>query len=229
MASWQNGKLTKWQINKMASWQNGKLTKCKVDKVADLQKCQVDKILVESLILMKWQVDKVAFDKMTKKCIFQVKNLKKRGVKKPKVFTLHKDLPIKGGWTITPLTTLLIDVINLTNNNCFHLDYIGPAISTCLSCLFVRLVCISTHPCFLLVFMCLCHFLSVCPYVHWLFILSVCFSMFLCLSMYFYVFPCIFMSFHVCLSFHVFLCLSTYLSVFPCICLSFYVSVCLSM
>ncbi len=27
MASWQNGKLTKWQVDKMANRQNGKLTK----------------------------------------------------------------------------------------------------------------------------------------------------------------------------------------------------------
>jgi hypothetical protein len=40
----------------------------------------------------------------------QVKNLKKIGVKKPKVFTLHKDLPVQGGWTITPLMTVLIEV-----------------------------------------------------------------------------------------------------------------------
>ncbi len=30
----QNGKLAKWQVDKMASWQNGKLTKWQVDKMA---------------------------------------------------------------------------------------------------------------------------------------------------------------------------------------------------
>jgi hypothetical protein len=33
MASWQNGKLTKWQVDKVASWQNVKFTKCQVDKM----------------------------------------------------------------------------------------------------------------------------------------------------------------------------------------------------
>jgi hypothetical protein len=41
--------------------------------------------------------------------VFQVKDLKKIGVKKPKVFTLHKDLPIQGGWTIVPLMPDLIE------------------------------------------------------------------------------------------------------------------------
>ncbi len=34
MASWRNGKLTKWQVDEMASWRNGKLTKWQVDKMA---------------------------------------------------------------------------------------------------------------------------------------------------------------------------------------------------
>ena len=78
----------------MSSWQNPSW-KSIIDEMASRQSGK----------LTKWQ----------KNCIFQVKNLKKRGVKKPKVFTLHKDLPIQGGWTITPLTTLLIDVIYLPN------------------------------------------------------------------------------------------------------------------
>ncbi len=49
MVSWQNGKLTKWQVDKMwahgmESWWNDKLMKCQ------LMKCQ----------LMKWQVDEMA-------------------------------------------------------------------------------------------------------------------------------------------------------------------------
>jgi hypothetical protein len=54
MASWQNGKLTKWQVGKMASWQNGKLAKWQFDKMAsskmairqngNLTKCQVGKM-----------------------------------------------------------------------------------------------------------------------------------------------------------------------------------------
>ncbi len=35
MATWQYGKLAKWQVDdKMPSWQNGKLTVWQVDKMA---------------------------------------------------------------------------------------------------------------------------------------------------------------------------------------------------
>ncbi len=44
---WQNGKFTKWEVNKMASWQNGKLTKCHLTKCL-LTKWQVD-------IILSWQ------------------------------------------------------------------------------------------------------------------------------------------------------------------------------
>jgi len=49
MASWQNVKLTKCQVDKMSSWQNVKLTKCQVDKMSSWQnvkltKCRVDKM-----------------------------------------------------------------------------------------------------------------------------------------------------------------------------------------
>ncbi len=47
MPRWQNGNLSKWQVDEMASWQNGKLTKCK------LRKCQSDN-------MTHWQSDKVA-------------------------------------------------------------------------------------------------------------------------------------------------------------------------
>jgi hypothetical protein len=32
MARRQNGKMKKWQVDKIASWQNGKLTKWQADK-----------------------------------------------------------------------------------------------------------------------------------------------------------------------------------------------------
>ncbi len=40
MATWQNGKLTKWKVGITASWQNdklenGKLTKWQIDKMAN--------------------------------------------------------------------------------------------------------------------------------------------------------------------------------------------------
>ncbi len=63
MASWQNGKLTKWQVDKMASWQNVKFTKCQFDKMASWQngkltKWQVDKMASwQNGKLTKWQVD----------------------------------------------------------------------------------------------------------------------------------------------------------------------------
>ncbi len=66
MASWQNGKLTKWQVDKMASWQNGKLTIWHVDKMTCWQdgkwtKWQVDKMASwQNGKLTKWQVDKMA-------------------------------------------------------------------------------------------------------------------------------------------------------------------------
>ncbi len=44
MAKWHNGKLTKWQVDKMVSWQNGKLTKWQVNKMASWQKKQVDEM-----------------------------------------------------------------------------------------------------------------------------------------------------------------------------------------
>ena len=66
MVSWQNGKLTKGQVDKMESWQNGKLKKWQVDKMANWQnskltKWQVDKMSSwQSGKLTKWQVDKMA-------------------------------------------------------------------------------------------------------------------------------------------------------------------------
>ncbi len=68
MASWENGKLTKWHVVKMPSWQNAKLQnglleKLQVDKhtfdkkanckVENWKTCQVDKM--PSWI--KWQVE----------------------------------------------------------------------------------------------------------------------------------------------------------------------------
>ncbi len=43
---WQNGKLTKWQVNGTSSWQNGMLTEHQVDETANLQNWQVDKKLL---------------------------------------------------------------------------------------------------------------------------------------------------------------------------------------
>jgi hypothetical protein len=37
MASWRNGKLSKWQVDEMASWRNGKLMKWQVDEMASWQ------------------------------------------------------------------------------------------------------------------------------------------------------------------------------------------------
>jgi hypothetical protein len=42
MASWQNGKLTKWKLTKllvykMTIWQNGKLMNWKADKITSVQ------------------------------------------------------------------------------------------------------------------------------------------------------------------------------------------------
>ncbi len=66
MASWQSGKLTKWLVEKMVSWENGKLTKEQVDKTISwwngkLTKWQVDKMASwQNGKLTKWQVDKMA-------------------------------------------------------------------------------------------------------------------------------------------------------------------------
>ncbi len=59
MASWQNDKLTKWQVDKMTSWWNNKLTKRQVDEITSWQNGK----------LTKWQVDRMASwqnDKLTK-------------------------------------------------------------------------------------------------------------------------------------------------------------------
>jgi hypothetical protein len=63
MARWWNGKLMKWQVDKMASWQNGKLTKTQVDKMAGLLNGKMT-ILIWKICrwisyLTKWQVEKV--------------------------------------------------------------------------------------------------------------------------------------------------------------------------
>ena len=55
MPSWLNGKLTKWQVDKMPSWQNGKLTKCQVNEI------KMDKIVYEwNGISAKCQVYKMS-------------------------------------------------------------------------------------------------------------------------------------------------------------------------
>ena len=48
MARWQNGKLTKCQVDKMSSWQNAKLTKCQVDKM-QVEQMQVDEMQVDKM------------------------------------------------------------------------------------------------------------------------------------------------------------------------------------
>ncbi len=62
MASWQSGKLTKWQVDKVASWQSGKLTKWQVDKVVSWQsgkltKRQVDKLSSWRTVIAPWNFD----------------------------------------------------------------------------------------------------------------------------------------------------------------------------
>ncbi len=65
VASWQNVKLTKCQVDKMSSWQNVKLTKCHFDKMSSWQnvkltKCQVDKMSSrQNVKLTKRHVDQM--------------------------------------------------------------------------------------------------------------------------------------------------------------------------
>ncbi len=81
MANWQNGKLTKWQVDKMVSWQNGKLTKFKVDKMASwwndkFMKWKVNKILSWEIDKLKnWQVFKLASIQSGKLAKWHVDNM----------------------------------------------------------------------------------------------------------------------------------------------------------
>ncbi len=70
MASWQYGKLTNWQVDKIASWQNGKLTKWQVEKKSTdkmgtcqnrkLTQKQIGKVTLKHDNLTKLQIDKMA-------------------------------------------------------------------------------------------------------------------------------------------------------------------------
>ena len=72
-----------------------------------VKKKKYDMSQIVFVVLSQKHPRHAAIGDVTKKTL--VKNLKKWGVKKPKVFTLHKDLTITGGWTITPLMSILIE------------------------------------------------------------------------------------------------------------------------
>jgi hypothetical protein len=67
MVNWQNGKLTKWYIDKMVSWQNGYLTKWLFDKMVIWQKGYLTKWLFDKMVVwQKWneKINRLV-DKMT--------------------------------------------------------------------------------------------------------------------------------------------------------------------